>query len=96
MQPLLWPLLRKGSRDIVFMLLLNKTLGISGIARVMPFADRGAFAISAAMIVPYLKRLDSRHAALNMAKKYTAAIIEADAEIGGSRPANKKRFMISG
>ena len=31
-QPLFQSLLRKGSLDIVFMLLLNKSMGVSGIA----------------------------------------------------------------
>lgn len=58
-QPLFLSLLRKGSIDIVFMLLLNKTMGISGIAWATPFADWIAFLISAAMVVPYLRKLKS-------------------------------------
>lgn len=58
-QPLFLSLLRKGSIDIVFMLLLNKTMGISGIAWATPFADWIAFLISAAMIVPCLCKLKS-------------------------------------
>ena len=57
MQPLFLSLLRKGSLDIVFMLLLNKRMGISGIAWATPFADWIAFAISLALIVPCLKKL---------------------------------------
>lgn len=56
-QPLLLSLLRKGSLDIVFMLLLNQTAGILGIAWATPFADWLAFLISTALIVPYLNRL---------------------------------------
>ena len=58
-QPLFLSLLRKGSIDIVFMLLLNKTIGISGIAWATPFADWIAFLISVAMIAPYLKKLSN-------------------------------------
>ena len=57
-QPLFQSLLRKGSLDIVFMLLLNKSMGVSGIAWATPFADWIAFAISAVLIVPDLKRLN--------------------------------------
>ncbi len=56
-QPLFLSLLRKGSLDIVFMLLLNKTMGISGIAWATPFADWIAFVISVALIIPSLKQL---------------------------------------
>lgn len=58
-QPLLLSLLRKGSLDIVFMLLLNKTMGISGIAWATPFADWIAFVISLALIIPYLRNLNN-------------------------------------
>ena len=57
-QPLFLSLLRKGSLDILFMLLLNKTMGISGIAWATPFADWIALVISTVLIVPYLKRLN--------------------------------------
>lgn len=58
-QPLLLSLLRKGSLDIMFMLLLNKTMGISGIAWATPFADWIAFVISLALIIPYLRNLNN-------------------------------------
>ncbi len=57
-QPLFLSLLRKGSLDVVFMLLLNQTIGISGIAWATPFADWIAFVISAFLIIPYLKKLN--------------------------------------
>ena len=57
-QPLFLSLLRKGSLDIVFMLLLNGCIGISSIAWATPFADWIAFVISMALVVPYLKRLN--------------------------------------
>lgn len=57
-QPLFQSLLRKGSLDIVFMLLLNKSMGVSGIAWATPFADWIAFVISTVLIVPDLKRLN--------------------------------------
>lgn len=57
MQPLFLSLLRKGSLDIAFMLLLNETMGISGIAWATPFADWIAFAISLALVIPCLRRI---------------------------------------
>ena len=57
-QPLFLSLLRKGSIDIIFMLLLNKTMGISGIAWATPFADWIAFVISVSLIIPYLRKLN--------------------------------------
>ena len=56
-QPLFLSLLRKGSLDIVFMLVLNHTMGISGIAWATPFADWIAFVISLALIIPCLIKL---------------------------------------
>ena len=61
-QPLFLSLLRKGSLDIVFMLLLNRRMGLSGIAWATPFADWIAFGISMALVIPYLRKL-SRQAA---------------------------------
>ncbi len=57
-QPLFLSLLRKGSLDVVFMLLLNKAIGISGIAWATPIADWIAFVISTSLIIPYLKKLE--------------------------------------
>ena len=56
-QPLCLSLLRKGSLDVVFMLILNGAAGVSCIAWATPFADWIAFVISVAFIVPQLKRL---------------------------------------
>lgn len=56
-QPLFLSLLRKGSLDIVFMLPLNGSMGVSGIAWATPFADWIAFVISVALVVPCLKKL---------------------------------------
>lgn len=61
-QPLFLSLLRKGSLDVVFMLLLNRTMGISGIAWATPFSDWIAFVISASLIIPYLKKLKENKA----------------------------------
>ena len=54
-QPLFLSLLRKGSLDIVFML-LNKSMGASGIAWATPFADWIAFVISMALVIPCLRK----------------------------------------
>ena len=56
-QPLFLSLLRKGSLDVVFMLILNGAVGVSGIAWATPFADWIAFVISVALIVPQLRQL---------------------------------------
>lgn len=56
-QPLCLSLLRKGSLDVVFMVILNHAVGVSGIAWATPFADWIAFGISVVLIAPYLKRL---------------------------------------
>ena len=56
-QPLCLSLLRKGNLDVVFILILNGAVGVSGIAWATPFADWIAFVISVALIVPQLKRL---------------------------------------
>lgn len=57
-QPLFLSLLRKGSLDIVLMLVLNQTMGIAGIAWATPFADWIAFVISLAMMIPCLMKLN--------------------------------------
>lgn len=57
-QPLFLSLLRKGSLDIVFMLMLDRAIGISGIAWATPFADWIAFLISLALIIPCLMKLN--------------------------------------
>ena len=56
-QPFLLSLLRKVSLDVVFMLILNGAVGVSGIAWATPFADWIAFVISVALIVPQLWQL---------------------------------------
>ena len=50
-QPLFLSLLRKGSLDIVFMMLFNHMMGVSGIAWATPFADWIAFVISLVLIL---------------------------------------------
>ncbi len=49
--PLFLSLLRKGSLDVVFMLLLNGFIGIDGIAWATPFADWCAFVISVGLSI---------------------------------------------
>lgn len=56
-QPLFLSFLRKGSLDLIFMILLNKSFGINGIAWATPLADSIAFIISLILIVSCLKRL---------------------------------------
>lgn len=59
-QPLFLSLLRKGSLDILFMLLLNNVMGISGIAWATPLADWIAFVISLALIIPCIRKLNTK------------------------------------
>lgn len=56
-QPLFLSLQRKGSLDILFMLLLGNVIGISGIAWATPFADWVAFVISLVLIIPCIRKL---------------------------------------
>ncbi len=58
-QPLCLSLLRKGSLDVAFMLILNGIAGVKGIAWATPFADWIAFVISVTLIVPQLRQLES-------------------------------------
>lgn len=56
-QPLILSLLRKGGLDIPLMLLFNSLVGVNGIAWATPLADALALIVSAALTLPYLKRL---------------------------------------
>lgn len=56
--PFILSILRKGSLDVIFMIILKNTVGISEIAWATPFADWFAFVISILMIVPYLKNIN--------------------------------------
>lgn len=56
-QPLLLSMLRKGTLDIPLMLLFNATVGLRGVAWSTPLADMIAMLVSAALVIPYLKKL---------------------------------------
>lgn len=56
-QPLILSLLRKGGLDIPLMLLFNALVGVNGIAWATPLADTLALLVSAALVLPYLKKL---------------------------------------
>lgn len=60
-QPMFLSLLRKGSLDIVFMLLFHHFIGITGIAWATPTADGIAFLISMLLFIPYPKKLKARY-----------------------------------
>lgn len=60
MQSLILSLLRKGGLDIPLMLLFNGLVGIDGIAWATPLADLLALLCSAALTLPYLKKLTAR------------------------------------
>lgn len=57
-QPLFLSLLRKGSLDVILMLVFDHFAGIDGIAWATPAADGIAFIISMILLVPYLKTLN--------------------------------------
>lgn len=56
-QPIILSLLRKGSLDVLLMLLFNSLFGLSGVAWATPAADSIALLVSTALIVPYIKKL---------------------------------------
>lgn len=56
-QPLILSLLRKGGLDIPLMLAFNGAVGIRGVAWATPLADGLALIVSAALLLPYLKKL---------------------------------------
>lgn len=56
-QPLILSLLRKGSLDIILMLIFYHIQGITGIAWATPIADGIAFLISMLLLIPYLKSI---------------------------------------
>lgn len=60
-KPLILSLLRKGSIDVLFMVLFNRMFGISGIAWATPVADWIAFVISLLLIIPFLKKLKAKN-----------------------------------
>lgn len=62
LQPMLLSLLRKGGLDIPLMLIFNRAAGVTAIAWATPLADLMALAVSAALVLPYLKRLGIRRA----------------------------------
>lgn len=59
-KPLILSLLRKGSIDVLFMILFNHLFGMSGIAWATPAADWIAFVISLILIIPFLKKLNNK------------------------------------
>lgn len=58
-QPLVLSFLRKGCLDAPLMVLLNRFCGVSGIAWATPLADWTCFAVSAVLVVPFLRGINS-------------------------------------
>lgn len=56
-QPLVLSLLRKGSLDIPLMLILQRFIGIRGVALATPLADYLALAVSLLLFLPYVKKI---------------------------------------
>jgi len=57
-KPLVLSLMRKGSIDVLLMVLFSRLFGISGIAWATPVADWIAFVVSLLLIIPFLKKLE--------------------------------------
>lgn len=55
-QALTLSFLRKGSIDVVLMLLLNRFAGVNGIPWATPLADTMALCVALCLFVPYLRR----------------------------------------
>lgn len=56
-QPIILSMLRKGTVDVPLMFLLDRIIGINGIAWATPAADVIALIVSGALAIPYLKKL---------------------------------------
>lgn len=59
-KPLFLSLLRKGSIDVLLMIIFNHIFGMAGIAWATPVADWIAFVISLILIIPFFKQLNKR------------------------------------
>ncbi len=62
-QPLILSLLRKGGLDIPLMLVLNRFIGVDGIAWATPLADGLALVVAALLVIPYLKKMSCQNMA---------------------------------
>lgn len=60
LKPLLLSFLRKGGLDVPFMLLLDRLIGITGVAWATPMADCCAMLVSVALFIPFWKKLKGR------------------------------------
>ena len=60
LQPLLLSLLRRGGLDVPLMFLLEKLMGMPGIAWATPISDWTAVLVAAAMVIPYMRKLNKR------------------------------------
>jgi len=59
-RPFILSLLRKGSIDVLLMVLLNTAFGIDGIAWATPVADWIAFLISMSLAIPFLRKMKEK------------------------------------
>ncbi|MCI9148623.1 MAG: MATE family efflux transporter [Hungatella sp.] len=59
-EPLMLSLLRKGGLDIPAMVLMNRWVGINGIAWATPTADVGVMVAAICLFIPFWRRLDVR------------------------------------
>lgn len=59
-QPLILSMLRKGSVDIPLMIVLNRLIGINGIAWATPLADWFTLIVSLLLFLPYINKIKKR------------------------------------
>lgn len=55
--PIFLSLIRKGTIDVALMFIFDRAFGIGGVAWATPVAEYVSFAVSTALVVPYLKKL---------------------------------------
>lgn len=59
-RPMILSIMRKGGLDIPFMFLLNRLVGVNGIAWATPMADLCAMCVAIVLFIPFWKRLSSQ------------------------------------
>ena len=57
LQPMILSMCRKGGFDIPLMLVMNKMIGVDGIAYAVPVSDVLALTVAIILIIPYLKKI---------------------------------------
>ena len=60
-QPILLSMLRKGTVDVPFMCLFSHIFGINGVAWATPVAEITSLIVSAALVIPYIRKLSNQN-----------------------------------